>query len=271
MVRVIIIDRDYLSAFVADKLKEQLIQKPNSVLGLATGSTPLILYRELAARSAAGSLCFADVTSFNLDEYIGLKGENDQSYRYYMNQNLFQHVDIKIEHTHVPNGLAKDLEEECLRYDNLMEQAGGVDWQLLGIGLNGHIGFNEPNNSLVAETNVAELKEETRLANARFFSSVDEVPTHAITVGIGGILKAKKIIMLAIGQDKAGIIYEALTGPVSTQIPASFLQLHQDVTVILDPEAATLLPKGLNNSRMKVERVEVEAMIVNRKHEQRNS
>lgn len=252
MINIYIAPQNIIPAFVAGRLRQQLIQKPNSVLGLATGGTPLILYRELADQFTGGKISFADAISFNLDEYIGLDSEHEQSYRYYMNEHLFRHIDIKLENTHLPDGMAVNLEEECLRYDRAIEDAGGIDWQLLGIGLNGHIGFNEPGEFLVAHTHVEKLLEDTRRANERFFSSQDEVPTHAISLGIGGILKAKKIIMLAFGQEKANIIYQALCGPVTTLVPASLLQLHSDVTVLLDEQSAALITEHGGKNRVKV-------------------
>lgn len=241
MLHVYIVPTDRIASFVGSRLVSQLCSCPDSILGLATGSTPVLLYRDWASRVAAGEMSFSQVISFNLDEYIGLSMNHNQSYRFYMEHNLFQHIDIRPAYAHVPNGEATDLDKECRRYDSLIEQAGGIDWQLLGIGLNGHVGFNEPGPALQAGTHVVELSEQTREANARFFSSMNEVPRQAITVGMGSILKSRHIVMVATGIDKAEIVFKALMGPVTTDVPASFLQLHNDVVIVMDEAAASLL------------------------------
>ncbi len=225
--------KDYkeLSRKVASIISAQIILKPNSVLGLATGSTPIGTYKQLIEWYKKGDLDFSKVTSVNLDEYCGLAIENDQSYRYFMNQNLFNHVNIKMENTNVPNGLAADTEAECNRYDQLIENLGGIDLQLLGIGNNGHIGFNEPDVIFEKGTHVVELKETTIKANARFFESIDDVPRKAITMGIKSIMSAKKVILVANGSGKRDIIKKAIYGPVTPEVPASILQLHPDLTV----------------------------------------
>lgn len=235
--------RDYneLSRKAANIISAQVILKPDSVLGLATGSTPVGTYKQLVEWYHKGDVDFSQVTSINLDEYKGLDGSHDQSYRYFMNTNLFDHVNICKEHTHVPNGLAEDSALECSRYDELLASFGGADLQLLGIGNNGHIGFNEPAASFEKGTHLVELTESTRTTNARFFSSLDEVPTHAYTMGIGGIMSAKKVLLLANGKSKAQALRAALYGPITPQVPASILQLHRDVIVIADEEAMSEL------------------------------
>lgn len=215
--------------------------KPQAVLGLATGGTPIGIYKQLVKKFEAGLVSFKDVTTFNLDEYVGIDASHDQSYRYYMEQHLFQHVDVTPERTHVPNGKAEDLQAECSRYDEAIAEAGQLDIQLLGLGHNGHIGFNEPAEELVSGTHVVELAEATRLANARFFASEDQVPKQAITMGVGSILKAKMILLVVKGADKADIVQRALQGPVSTDCPASLLQTHPSLTVLVDEAAGSKL------------------------------
>ena len=226
--------KDYadLSRKAANILAAQVYLKPNCVLGLATGSTPIGTYKCLVEDYNNGNLDFSEVKSANLDEYCGLDETNDQSYRYFMNDNLFNHVNIDKANTNVPNGKAEDLEAECARYDALIEELGGVDIQLLGIGHNGHIGFNEPCDEFVKGTHLVDLGERTILANARFFASIDEVPRQAVTMGIKTIMSAKKVLLIANGQDKKEIVEKAFYGPVTPNVPASILQLHPDVTVI---------------------------------------
>lgn len=226
--------KDYadLSRKAANILAAQVYLKPNCVLGLATGSTPIGTYKCLVEDYNNGNLDFSQVKSANLDEYCGLDETNDQSYRYFMNDNLFNHVNIDKANTNVPNGKAEDLEAECARYDALIEELGGVDIQLLGIGHNGHIGFNEPCDEFVKGTHLVDLGERTILANARFFASIDEVPRQAVTMGIKTIMSAKKVLLIANGQDKKEIVEKAFYGPVTPNVPASILQLHPDVTVI---------------------------------------
>ena len=219
---------------------ELLNRKPEAVLGLATGSTPLDLYAELGRLCAAGKLSFARAKSFNLDEYIGLEGTHDQSYRYFMDHNLFRHIDIKPENTHVPSGFVKD-DAEAEQYDADIAAAGGIDLQLLGIGNNGHIGFNEPLTPFTSLTHIVKLTESTREANKRFFNSIDEVPTHAVTMGIHTVMLAKSIILMAFGAGKAGIIKATVEGKPTISVPASLLQLHEDVEVYLDQDAASEL------------------------------
>ncbi len=225
-------DYQEVSKRTADYIKAQILMKPNCVLGLATGSSPIGTYQNLVSAYQNGEVDFSKVTSVNLDEYFGLDGEHDQSYRYFMNHHLFDHVNIAKENTFVPSGITEDIEQETQRYEQLIRDLGGVDLQLLGIGHNGHIGFNEPCNEFVPQTHVVDLGESTIQANARFFGSVENVPKKAITMGIGTIMSAKKIILIASGQDKKEIIHRSIYGAVTPDVPASILQLHPDVTVI---------------------------------------
>ncbi|WP_053982529.1 glucosamine-6-phosphate deaminase [Niameybacter massiliensis] len=221
-----------LSRKAANIISAQVILNKKSVLGLATGSSPLGVYKQLIDWYNKNDIDFSSVTTVNLDEYLTLSGDNVQSYRYFMNQNFFDHINVKKENTHVPNGLATDLEAECIRYDELIENLGGIDVQLLGIGHNGHIGFNEPDEAFEKMTHVVDLGETTIEANTRFFESRDEVPRQAITMGIKSIMQAKKIILIASGNDKLDILRKALKGPIVPQVPASILQLHPNLTVI---------------------------------------
>ena len=223
---------EQLSKFAANIIAAQVILKPDCVLGLATGSSPLGTYANLVKMCDAGELDFSKVTSVNLDEYAGLAGDNDQSYRYFMDTNLFSKVNIDRNKTHVPNGCAADLSKEGERYDELIKSLGGIDLQLLGIGLDGHIGFNEPDDVFTKETHLVTLDPSTIEANARFFASKDEVPTQAITMGMMSIMQAKKVLLIANGKNKKEILEKSLYGPITPQIPASILQLHKDLTVI---------------------------------------
>jgi len=211
--------------------------QPRAVLGLATGGTPVGIYEELVKTYQKGRISFKSVTSFNLDEYVGLPDGHPESYRSYMKNHLFDHVDLPAEQAHIPDGNAADLTAECRNYDRLLEDAKQIDLQILGLGHNGHIGFNEPDHALVSGTHLVELKPATREANARFFASPDEVPTHALTMGVGMILKAKTILLVVRGADKAEIVHQALTGPITTELPASLLQTHPHLVVLLDAEA----------------------------------
>ncbi len=235
--------KDYndLSRKAANIISAQIILKPDAILGLATGSTPVGAYKQLIAWYEEGDLDFSGIRSVNLDEYKGLSGEHDQSYRYFMNHNLFDHVNIDKENTNVPNGLAEDAEAECSRYNQVIRNLGGIDLQLLGIGGNGHIGFNEPCDVFEKGTHVVTLTEETRQSNARFFSSIDEVPTHALTMGIQNIMSAKKVLLLASGEAKSKALYDSCFGPVTPDVPASVLQLHNDVVVIADEAALAMI------------------------------
>lgn len=229
-----------LDTYAAGLLINVVNEKPDAVLGLATGSTPIGIYDKIVENYNDKKVSFKEVTTFNLDEYVGISPENDQSYAYYMNKHLFSHIDIPAAQAHLPNGMAASMEEESARYDAMI-QASPVDIQLLGLGHNGHIGFNEPDVNLTGGTHSVKLKEETRLANARFFASMDEVPNYAITMGVGSILKSKTIVLAVRGADKAEIVKKALTGPITTNVPASLLQTHARVIVLLDREAGRML------------------------------
>ena len=239
----IYIGKDYeeMSRIAANVLSAQVTMKPDCVLGLATGSTPIGTYKVLIDRCAKGDLDFSQFKSINLDEYVGLSGEHDQSYRYFMNHNLFDHINIDKANTNVPNGLAEDLDAECERYNGIINTLGPIDVQVLGMGHNGHIGFNEPSDVFELETHKVELAQTTIDANARFFANADEVPRQALTMGIKTIMQAKKVLVVANGKGKAEIVKKAFTGPVTPQVPASILQMHPDVVVVLDEEAASLL------------------------------
>ena len=226
-----------MSRIAANVIFAQITLKPDSVLGLATGSTPIGAYEQLIKYYEEGNLDFSHVTSVNLDEYRGLDDTSDQSYRYFMNKYLFDHVNINLEKTNVPDGKESDAARECLRYDNLIENLGGIDLQLLGLGNNGHIGFNEPGQVFEKGTHCVDLAESTIEANSRFFNSIDEVPTQAYTMGIGNIMSADKILIVVSGEGKADIVKEVFFGPITPQVPASILQLHKDVTLVGDEAA----------------------------------
>ena len=221
-----------LSRQAANIISAQVILKPDSVLGLATGSSPLGTYKQLIKWYEIGDIDFSNVTTVNLDEYVGLDGKNEQSYRYFMNKHFFEHINIDLGNTFVPNGCAVDLESEGRRYDEHIAVLGGIDLQLLGIGLDGHIGFNEPDKYFVKSTHVVDLHESTIKANSRFFENEDEVPKRAITMGMVSIMQAKKILLIASGKEKRDILEKAFYGPITPEIPASILQLHPDITVI---------------------------------------
>ncbi|MGI5948083.1 MAG: glucosamine-6-phosphate deaminase [Lachnospiraceae bacterium] len=231
--------RDYeeMSRKAAAVIAAQIIAKPDSVLGLATGSTPIGTYKNLVAAYNAGDLDFSQIKSANLDEYRGLTKDNDQSYYYFMNHNLFQHVNIDPANTNIPDGTNSDAAAECARYEKVIEDLGGVDLQLLGLGHDGHIGFNEPCDHFEQTTHCVDLTEMTIEANKRFFASIDDVPRQAYTMGCGTIMKAKKILILVSGADKADILYQVVNGPVTPQVPASILQFHPDVILIADEAA----------------------------------
>ena len=216
----------------ASIIAQQVKQKPDCVLGLATGSSPVGIYQKLIEKNKNGEIDFSKVKSVNLDEYVGLSENDNQSYRYFMNTNLFNHINIDKNNTNVPSGIASDMQQECIRYDKVVENYGGIDLQLLGIGLDGHIGFNEPDDHFPTNTHVVKLDESTIDANARFFNSIDEVPKSAITIGIKAIMQAKKVLLVA-GGNKIEILKQALEGPVTPNVPASILQFHPDVTVIV--------------------------------------
>ncbi|MBE5882963.1 MAG: glucosamine-6-phosphate deaminase [Lachnospiraceae bacterium] len=230
-------DYDEMSRKAANVISAQMVMKPESVLGLATGSTPIGTYACLVERYKQGDLDFSGITSVNLDEYKGLPHENDQSYYYFMNDNLFSKVNIDLNNTYVPDGTIEDAAEACEKYEEIIAATGGVDLQLLGLGHNGHIGFNEPAEVFPKETHCVTLAQSTIEANARFFASKEEVPTQAYTMGIQTIMNAKKILLVVSGADKADIVYKAFFGDVTPLVPASVLQLHQDVTVVGDEAA----------------------------------
>ena len=230
-----------LSRKAANIISAQIIMKPDCVLGLATGSSPIGTYKQLIEWYNKGDLDFAKVTTINLDEYKGLDPDNDQSYRYFMQENLFDKIDIPFEHTHVPDGMAADPEQECRRYDELVRSLGYADLQLLGLGRNGHIGFNEPGDCFRKETHVVELTQNTIEANARFFENEAAVPKKAITMGIGCIMAARRVLLVASGANKAEAVYRTVCGPITPQCPASILQLHNDVVIVGDEEALSMV------------------------------
>lgn len=230
-----------LSKVAARELASTIKEKPNAILGLATGGSPVGMYKELIKMYQDGELDFSKIKTVNLDEYVGLNPEHEQSYRHFMNESLFNHVNININNTIVPNGLAQDLNAECKEYDKKIEELGGIDVQLLGVGNNGHIAFNEPDKELFSGTHVITLTEDTIKANSRFFDTIDEVPKRAITMGLGEIMKAKKIVLIASGESKAEAIKGLFSGKITTENPASMLQMHGDVTVIVDKAAAKLI------------------------------
>ena len=232
---------DDMSHKAAALLGAQILLKPAAVLGLATGSSPIGTYQRLKEACQNGDLDFSQITSVNLDEYVGLGPDNDQSYRYFMNANLFNHVNIARENTFVPSGLATNAEAECARYEDLITALGGVDMQLLGLGANGHIGFNEPDTAFARRTHKVALTKSTIKANRRFFEREEDVPRFAYTMGIGTIMQARRIVVIAAGAGKAEVVKNAVTGPITPQLPASILQLHQNVTLVADEAALSLL------------------------------
>ncbi|MCS7229469.1 MAG: glucosamine-6-phosphate deaminase [Candidatus Kryptonium sp.] len=245
-------DYDAMSKEAAKIVADRIRKKPNLVLGLATGSTPLGLYKELIRMHKEEGLDFSKVVTFNLDEYIGLPPEHDQSYHYFMWENLFKHININPANVHIPQGMFGDLkispyetdpkvEAYCQWYEEQIKKFGGIDLQILGIGANGHIAFNEPGSSLGSRTRIKTLTEKTRQDNSRFFKSIDEVPKYAITMGIGTIMEAKEVILLASGEGKADAVKAAVEGPVTAMCPASMLQMHRKAIIILDKKAASKL------------------------------
>lgn len=230
-------DYKSMSRKAANLVSAQIILKPNCVLGLATGSTPIGLYEQLADWYEKGDLDFTQVKTVNLDEYVGLRPDHPQSYRYFMQKNLFSRVNIQLANTHVPNGMADDIEAECRRYTTLIHDMGGIDVQVLGMGHNGHIGFNEPGEAFELETHLVNLTESTIKANSRFFDSMDEVPRSALTMGTKTIMQARRIVMVVSGEEKADIVEAAFRGPITPHVPASILQMHPNLTLIGDREA----------------------------------
>lgn len=235
--------KDYqeMSRKAANIMFAQMIQKPDSVLGLATGSTPVGIYRQLVEWYQKGDLDFSKIRSVNLDEYKGLSADNDQSYAYFMRKNLFDHVNINPENTNIPNGLEEDAQKECGRYNSVIRQLGGIDLQLLGIGNNGHIGFNEPGEVFEAETHCVALTENTIQANARFFEKIEDVPRFAYSMGIKNIMQARSILLVASGESKAEALEKTIYGPISPAVPASILQLHNQVFIVADEAALSLV------------------------------
>ena len=227
----------------ADIIAETVRRKPRAVLGLATGSTPLGTYKELVRMHREKGLDFSQVVTFNLDEYIGLPKDNDQSYHYFMWENLFKHINVLEANVHIPQGMAEDIQQHCIEYEEEIFDHGGLDIQLLGIGSNGHIAFNEPGSSLGSRTRIKTLGEETRQDNARFFSSIDEVPRYSITMGIGTILEAERLLLLATGKNKAEAVQKTVEGPITATVPASAIQLHPNTTVIADKDSAGKLSR----------------------------
>ncbi len=238
---IITSDYDEMSVVAARIIRRQIIRKPNSVLGLATGGTPLGTYKELIRMHREEGLDFSKVTTFNLDEYLGLPPSHDQSYNYFMQENLFKHININPANVHVPNGMAEDIDGYCTWYENEIRKAGGIDLQLLGIGSDGHIAFNEPGSSLGSRTRLKTLAESTIKDNARFFARENDVPRFAITMGVGTILEAREILLIANGEKKAAVCAEFIEGPVTARVTASALQLHPRVYVVLDEAAASKL------------------------------
>lgn len=236
-------DYYHASRIAANIISAQVIMKPDCVLGLATGSTPIGTYEQLIRWYEKGDLDFSQVHSINLDEYRGLSPENDQSYRYFMNMHLFDKINIDKKNTFVPDGLEPDKEKACRDYEEIIHAHGGVDLQILGLGHNGHIGFNEPGSAFEKETHCVTLTENTRQANARFFASMDEVPTEAYTMGIKSIMQAKKIVVIVSGESKNEIVKKAFQGPITPEVPASVLQLHNDVTLVGDEAALAGFPR----------------------------
>jgi glucosamine-6-phosphate deaminase len=232
-----------LSRKAATIIGAQIIQKPDCVLGLATGSSPLGTYQELISMCKAGDLDFSEVTTVNLDEYKGLNADNDQSYRYFMNKNLFSQINIPMSSTHVPDGTEPDSDKACAAYNELLEQIGSIDLQLLGLGHNGHIGFNEPADHFPEETHCVDLTEKTIQANKRFFASEADVPRQAYTMGIGTIMHAKTVLMIVSGADKADILREVLEGPVTPMVPASILKFHPNAIIVADADALSKVTK----------------------------
>ncbi len=233
-------DYEAMSRRAANLISAEIIRRPDCVLGLATGSSPVGTYKQLIAWNQRGDFSFKEVRTVNLDEYMGLAPTHDQSYRYFMQTNFFDHIDIDVNNTRVPDGLAADPAAFCAQYDELIRSLG-VDLQLLGVGRNGHIGFNEPSDCFIKETHVVDLAPSTIEANARFFASADDVPRQAMTMGIGCIMAARRVLLIASGEDKADAVYNAFCGPITPACPGSILQLHNDVVLVGDKAALSKL------------------------------
>jgi glucosamine-6-phosphate deaminase len=243
-VEVLIFDQDVKASQYAAKIfAKQIREKPDAVLGLATGSTPRLLYAELRRQHEEEGLDFSGITSFNLDEYVGLDGDHPSSYRYFMQQALFDHINVAPERVHLPDGTRADVPTTCANYEKSINAAGGIDLQVLGLGGDGHIGFNEPSSSLASRTRIKTLTQETREDNARFFDSSADVPRHCITMGIGTIMDARMIVLLAFGRRKAAAVQQVVEGPISATWPATILQMHPSAVVLLDEAAAADLSK----------------------------
>ncbi len=238
--KVIVGNEDYISQLIADEFVKQVNAKPNSVLGLATGTSPLKVYADMIKANKEGKVSFKDCATFNLDEYIGLEGTHNQSYRYFMNDNLFNHIDIDKARTHVLKGVG-DYEAYMRQYDDEIASFGGIDLQILGIGSDGHIAFNEPGTPFDSLTHIAELTESTIKDNSRLFNDISEVPTKAVTMGLKSIMNARKIVLIATGKNKAKAIYNLLKGPKTEEVPCSILQDHPDCTIYCDEEAYSLV------------------------------
>ena len=238
--KVVVGNNEKISALIAEEFIKVINKKPNAVLGLATGTSPLQVYADLAKANKEGRVTFKDVATFNLDEYIGLEGTHNQSYRYFMNENLFNHIDINKERTHVLKGTG-DYLAYANQYDKLIEEFGGIDIQILGIGSDGHIAFNEPGTPFDSLTHVAELAESTIVDNSRLFNDISEVPTKAVTMGLRSIMNARKIVLIATGKNKAKAIYNLLKGPKTEEVPCSILQDHPDCTIYVDEDAYSLV------------------------------
>lgn len=230
-------DYEHMSRLAASLIAAQIILNPDSVLGLATGSSPMGIYRQLIHHYNKGDVDFSQVKTVNLDEYVGLSPSSDQSYAYFMRSNFFDHVNIDPANTHIPNGVNLDAQKECANYDSVLQILGGVDLQLLGLGPNGHIGFNEPDSSFSKGTQRVTLTDATIQANKRFFTSEEEVPRFAYTMGVGHIMQARRVVMVVSGAAKAGIVKKAFSGPITPQVPASILQFHPDFTLVADQAA----------------------------------
>lgn len=241
MLVVVVEDYDELSKFGAARVAELVRKKPDCVLGFATGNTPLGMYAELARMHREEGLDFSKVVTFNLDEYVGLTPSHDQSYHYFMWRNLFEHVNVNPRYVHIPSGTAEDIDGQCDWYEAKIKEFGGIDLQILGIGANGHIAFNEPGSSLGSRTRIKTLKEKTRQDNARFFRNIDEVPKYAITMGVGTIMEAHGLLLMASGRGKADSVKATVEGPITAQYPATIVQMHRFATILVDREAAAKL------------------------------
>ena len=237
--KVVVGNEEKISRLIAQDFIDVINKKPNAVLGLATGTSPLKVYADLAEANKKGEVSFKGCTTFNLDEYVGLEGTHNQSYRYFMNENLFNHIDIDKKKTNVLLGVG-DYKKFMNEYDNMIAKAGGIDIQILGIGSDGHIAFNEPGTPLDSLTHETELTEQTIKDNSRLFNDISEVPTRAVTMGLQSIMNAKKIVLIATGKNKAKAVYGLLKGPVTPDMPCSILQRHKDVTIYVDEDAYSL-------------------------------